>query len=211
MNLLAQENSKAEGKAKVDGKVDGKNVDDQANDQANDKSNEGLDPLFLRKQALSEDLARLANFEARLRQIDRKILYSLGLGGAQGAAIQSIALMGGTTTTTTMHSRLAVSKQSLHKSLGRLIAHGYIEQLGRDEKDQRRHIIALTKKGRELERLLGEQRAMALSKVYRAANAQQVEGFRRTLAQLNEGRISEARINEKSLDEMGLEDKQARI
>lgn len=174
MNSLAQENTKA-------------------CDQA--KAKEELDPLFLRKQALSEDLARLATFEARLRQIDRKILYSLGLGGAQGAAIQSIALLGGTCSANTMHRKLAVSKQSLHKSLERLIADGYIEQLGKDEKDQRRHIITLTKKGQELEQLLGEQRTATLSKVYRVAGAQQVEGFRRTLAHLSEASVQKMRLS----------------
>ena len=168
----------------------------QKNPEASEQTQtkEELDPLFLRKQALSEDLARLATFEARLRQIDRKILYNLGLGGAQGAAIQSIARNGGTCSPTALHRKLAVSKQSLHKSLARLIAGGYIEQLGKDASDQRRHIIALTKKGRELEQLLGERRTATLSKVYRVASAQQVEGFRRTLAHLSEA----------SMEEMGL-------
>ena len=154
-----------------------------------DKARENLDPLFLRTQALTEDLAHLAAFEARMRRIERKTLHSLHLGSAQSAALQTIAQNGGSCCVNELQQRLSVSKQSLHKSLEKLLTAGYIEKRGRDEKDRRRHVLALTTKGDELEARLGEQRASALKKAYGKVTAQQVEGFRHTLAHLNDDKI----------------------
>ncbi|HEY9081445.1 MarR family winged helix-turn-helix transcriptional regulator [Magnetovibrio sp.] len=78
---------------------------------------------------------------------------------------------------------LKITKQSLSRVLGQLVREGYIDQ-ETDVGDRRRRILALTDKGEALEgRLTGCQSAR-ISRAYKAAGAQAVQGFKAVLTEI---------------------------
>ena len=75
---------------------------------------------------------------------------------------------------------LQITKQSLNRVLGQLIAEGYVEQR-RGTRDRRQRLLELTARGIALEeRLSAEQRAR-IARAYREAGAESVEGFRKVM------------------------------
>ncbi len=152
-----------------------------------EKTNEdGLDPLFLRRQSLSEDLRRWSALEMRLSQLEQTAVSAKGLGSKQVAILQHIALQGGRMNIKALLVRMRVSKQSLHNNLTKILQAGYAHKAGYDPKDRRVRILALTEKGIAFVEGLLEPRARLLRHAYRQASAAQVEGFRRTLLLLSE-------------------------
>ncbi|MBM3516375.1 MAG: MarR family transcriptional regulator [Alphaproteobacteria bacterium] len=78
---------------------------------------------------------------------------------------------------------LRITKQSLSRVLNQLIAGGYISQRP-DANDRRRRMLALTEKGRELERRLSAPQQARVARAFREAGAEAVEGYRRVLTGL---------------------------
>ena len=75
---------------------------------------------------------------------------------------------------------LKITKQSLSRVLGQLIAQGFITQRA-GERDRRQRLLGLTEKGIELERQLSENQRARVATAYREAGAQAVEGFRKVM------------------------------
>ncbi len=78
---------------------------------------------------------------------------------------------------------LKITKQSLSRVLGQLIDDGYIHQQT-DPGDRRRRTLTLTDKGEALESRLTGCQSARISRAYRAAGAQAVEGFKAVLTQM---------------------------
>lgn len=75
---------------------------------------------------------------------------------------------------------LHITKQSLSRVLGQLVAEGFIVQHP-GPRDRRQRLLELTEKGREIEQLVSEPQRRRLARAYRAAGAQAVAGFRQVM------------------------------
>ena len=151
---------------------------------------EGLDPLFLRRQSLSEDLRRWAALEARLCLLEQTAARDAGLRGKQALILRTLTLEGGRMSVKSLLARLRLSKQNLHNSLTELVRAGYVRKTGSDCEDRRVRVLVLTERGVSFAEGLLAPRARLLRRAYRAADAVQVEGFRRTLLLLSEEGLS---------------------
>jgi DNA-binding MarR family transcriptional regulator len=107
------------------------------------------------------------------------VLAELGLGRAHHRALHFIGRNPGIPVTELL-AILRITKQSLGRVLGLLLARGYVVQLpGRT--DRRQRLLTLTPTGEALEhRLFARQRERLLA-AYREAGAPAVEGFRRVM------------------------------
>ncbi len=152
-----------------------------------EKANEEeLDPLFLRRQSLSEDLQRWSALESRLRLLERSAVDAQGLKSLQAEVLRLVALEGGRMSVKALLVRVRASKQNLHNNLAELLRQGYVRRAGCEQQDRRVRVLALTEKGMSFVESLLEPRARLLRRAYRSAGAVQVEGFRRTLLLLSE-------------------------
>ena len=75
---------------------------------------------------------------------------------------------------------LQITKQSLNRVLGQLIAQGYVEQR-QGTRDRRQRLLTLTRAGRTLEEQVSADQRARIAKAYREAGAEAVEGFRKVL------------------------------
>ena len=75
---------------------------------------------------------------------------------------------------------LRITKQSLSRVLGQLVADGYVEQR-KGLLYRRQRLLYLTEKGRELERRVSEAQRARVAQAYREAGAEAVEGYRKVL------------------------------
>jgi DNA-binding MarR family transcriptional regulator len=75
---------------------------------------------------------------------------------------------------------LRITKQSLSRVLGQLVAQGYIIQKP-GARDRRQRLLELTPQGIDLERKLSESQRASIARAYREAGAEAVEGYRRVL------------------------------
>lgn len=75
---------------------------------------------------------------------------------------------------------LKITKQSLNRVLGQLVAEGLIVQHA-GPRDRRQRLLELTEKGCEMERLASEPQRRRLARAFHEAGAPAVEGFRRVM------------------------------
>lgn len=75
---------------------------------------------------------------------------------------------------------LKITKQSLSRVLGQLIDEGFVAQ-ETDAEDRRRRLLALTKKGKDLDLRLTERQSRKIAGAYQAAGPLAVDGFRQIL------------------------------
>ncbi len=108
------------------------------------------------------------------------ILADFGFGRAHHRAIYFIERNPGITVNRLL-AILKITKQSLSRVLGQLVREGFVEQVT-DAMDRRRRILSLTDKGRALECRLTERQGERISRAYRAAGAEAVEGFKAVLS-----------------------------
>ncbi|MDE2333811.1 MAG: MarR family transcriptional regulator [Rhodospirillales bacterium] len=107
------------------------------------------------------------------------MLEELGFGRAHHRALHFIGRHPGLAVSDLL-GILRITKQSLARVLGLLVAKGLVEQRpGRD--DRRQRLLYLTDSGRALERQVFERQREQLARAYRDAGPQAVEGFRRVL------------------------------
>ena len=82
---------------------------------------------------------------------------------------------------------LRITKQSLARVLGTLVDEGYVSQApGRA--DRRQRLLSLTEVGAALERRLFERQRERLAAAYREAGGVAVDGFRRVMRAIMDGR-----------------------
>ena len=80
---------------------------------------------------------------------------------------------------------LSITKQSLARVLRQLVEEGYIEQQP-GKTDRRQRLLSLTKKGRDLERLLTSEQRARIASAYKKAGTKAVDGFRKVMLEIME-------------------------
>jgi len=106
-------------------------------------------------------------------------LTELGLGRAHHRALHFIGRNPGITVSDLL-AILRITKQSLARVLGELMARGYVAQ-SPGSTDRRRRLLRLTPSGQELERRLFERQRERLDPAYCEAGTAAIAGFRRVL------------------------------
>jgi DNA-binding MarR family transcriptional regulator len=105
-----------------------------------------------------------------------QVLEELGLGRAHHRALHFIGRNPGITVSGLL-AILRITKQSLARVLNTLVDEGYVGQAPGYE-DRRLRLLTLTDKGKALERRLFDSQRAKLTKAYKSAGPQAVEGFR---------------------------------
>lgn len=144
----------------------------------------GAGLLFLREEQLrlAQDMIFLAYRD--LTGAADVVLEELGLGRAHHRVLHFVGSRPELTVSELL-GVLRITKQSLARVLGALIARGYVVQT-RGAHDRRQRRLSLTETGRMLERRLFEAQRERLVGAYREAGGPAVEGFRRVLRGLME-------------------------
>jgi DNA-binding MarR family transcriptional regulator len=148
------------------------------------ESKPGMHQLFLREEELREGLALMFQAWRDLNRAADAALDARDLGRAHHRAIYFIGRHPGLTVGALM-GLLGITKQSLHRVLGDLVARALVvHRPGPVDRRERR--LELTEAGRALERELTEAQRALIAAAYRNAGAAAVEGFRRVLLGLIE-------------------------
>jgi DNA-binding MarR family transcriptional regulator len=136
----------------------------------------GSSLLFLREEEirLAQDLLFFAYRD--FTDVADQVLAELGLGRAHHRTLHFIGRNPGITISGLL-AILRITKQSLARVLNALVDDGYVSQAAGYE-DRRLRLLTLTEKGKALERHLFDAQREKLSKAYRAAGPQAVQGFR---------------------------------
>jgi len=139
----------------------------------------GSSLLFLREEEIraAQDLLFFAYRD--FTNAADVILDELGLGRAHHRALHYIGRNPGIPVTELL-AILRITKQSLARVLGALIARGYVSQ-AQGRADRRQRLLTLTPVGLALERRLFERQRERLMAAYRDAGVPSVEGFRRVM------------------------------
>lgn len=139
----------------------------------------GLNQLFLREEELRQAMELMFFAYRDFTGVADVILDDLGFGRAHHRALYFIGRHPGITVSELL-GILHITKQSLSRVLGELIAKGYVAQRA-GQKDRRQRLLELTATGRELERRVSESQRARVAEAYRAAGAQAVEGFKKVM------------------------------
>lgn len=138
-----------------------------------------VNPLFLREEELRQALELLFFAYRDFTAEPDRILAAKGFGRAHHRVIYFVGRHPGLAVSHLL-GILKITKQSLSRVLGQLVAEGYISQRPGD-RDRRQRLLELTDKGRELERQLTAAQTDLVGRAYRAAGAEAVEGFRKVM------------------------------
>ncbi len=156
-------------------------------------SKHGINPLFLRDEELRQAMELLFFAYRDFTAEPDSILAQHGFGRAHHRALHFIGRNPGITVSELL-AILRITKQSLNRVLGQLIAQGYVEQR-QGTQDRRQRLLTLTASGHALEdRVSAEQRAR-IARAYREAGAEAVEGFRKVLLGIIGGKQDRARFD----------------
>ena len=142
-------------------------------------------PLFLRDEELRQGIELLFYAYRDFTSDPDKILAEYGFGRAHHRVIHFVGRYPGNSMAELL-GILRITKQSLSRVLGQLLARGFIVQ-HTDSRDRRRRRLRLTETGVELERRLSAPQRARVARAYREAGAGAVDAHRKVLlALLNE-------------------------
>lgn len=144
--------------------------------------NPAVNPLFLREDDLRRGMEMLYYAQRGLAEDCAPILDRHGLGRAHHRVLYFLRRYPRLPVGDLL-AILKVTKQTLSRVLADLTAAGLVEQR-RGVRDRRQKILSLTDAGAALERELYEVQRRRLTRAYRRAGAEAVEGFRRVMAGL---------------------------
>ena len=136
-------------------------------------------PLFLREEELRQGMELLFFAYRDFTGEPDAILARYKFGRAHHRVIYFVGRRPGMTVSDLL-GILRITKQSLSRVLGQLVRDGFIVQKPGLE-DRRQRLLHLTNKGVALERALSEDQRRRISRAYREAGAEAVEGFRKVL------------------------------
>ncbi len=139
----------------------------------------GPNPLVLREEALRQAIEMLFFAYRDFTAEPDQILAQYGFGRAHHRVIYFVGRHPGITVRELL-AILAITKQSLSRVLGQLVAEGFIEQRP-GERDRRQRLLDLTEAGQALERRLTETQRTRLGRAFRETGAEAVEGFHTVL------------------------------
>ncbi|MFZ5791644.1 MAG: MarR family winged helix-turn-helix transcriptional regulator [Pseudomonadota bacterium] len=138
-----------------------------------------VNPLFLREEDLRQGMELLFYAYRDFTGVADALLAEHGFGRAHHRVIYFVGRKPGMTVSELL-TILKITKQSLSRVLGALIAEGFVSQRP-GERDRRQRLLQLTEKGADLERRLSERQRALIAAAYRGAGAEAVEGFRKVL------------------------------
>ncbi len=139
----------------------------------------GPNPLFLREAELRHAIEMLFFAYRDFTAEPDQILAEYGFGRAHHRVIYFVGRHPGITVSELL-AILAITKQSLSRVLGQLVAEGFIRQHP-GQSDRRQRLLELTQTGQALERRLTENQRTRIARAFRVAGAEAVEGFHRVL------------------------------
>jgi DNA-binding MarR family transcriptional regulator len=142
-------------------------------------SKHGTNPLFLRDEELRQAMELLFFAYRDFTTEPDAILAQYDFGRAHHRALHFIGRHPEITVSELLRI-LRITKQSLNRVLGQLIAHGYVEQR-QGTRDRRQRLLTLTEAGRTLEEQVSADQRARIAKAFREAGAEAVEGFRKVL------------------------------
>lgn len=119
------------------------------------------------------------------------VLAEAGLGRAHHRALHFVGARPGINVSELL-GLLRVTKQSLARVLGHLLAEGYVEQR-RGATDRREKHLHLTERGRAIERRLFEHQREKLVAAFSEAGVAAVDGFRRVLRGLTDEPVGDGK------------------
>lgn len=141
--------------------------------------NSSTDSSFLREEDLRQGIELLFYAYRDFTGEPDAILEKHGLGRAHHRVIYFVGRNPGITVSELLEI-LRITKQSLSRVLGHLLAQDFISQRA-DPADRRRKQLTLSEKGKALEHALTSTQMDRFARAYREAGAEAVEGFRRVL------------------------------
>ena len=139
----------------------------------------GPNPLYLRADQLHEGMELLFFAYRDFTTECDAILATFGFGRAHHRVVYFVG-RNPDISVSKLLAILRITKQSLSRVLGQLVGEGFVTAR-RDPADGRRRLLALTDKGRGLERRLSETQRARIARAYRAAGGVAVEGYREVL------------------------------
>jgi DNA-binding MarR family transcriptional regulator len=139
----------------------------------------GANPLFLREEELRQAMELLFFAYRDFTAEPDQILAQYGFGRAHHRVVYFVGRHPRITVSELL-AILAITKQSLSRVLGQLVAEGFVDQRP-GERDRRQRLLDLTESGRELERRLTENQRKRFARAFREAGPEAVEGFHRVL------------------------------
>ncbi len=139
----------------------------------------GADQLYLRDEALRQGIELLFYAYRDFISDPDRILAEYGFGRAHHRVVHFVGRYPDITVSELLNI-LRITKQSLSRVLGQLIARGFIVQR-KGTVDRRQRLHRLTEKGVELERRLSAPQRARVARAYREAGAEAVEAYRRVL------------------------------
>ena len=142
----------------------------------------GPNPLFLREEELRQGMELLFFAYRDFTGEPDQMLARYGFGRAHHRVIYFVGRHPDITVSELL-AILRITKQSLSRVLGQLVRDGFITQRP-GPRDRRQRLLNLTEKGLALERELSENQRARISRAYREAGAEAVEGFRTVLRNL---------------------------
>ncbi len=139
----------------------------------------GASLLFLREAQMREAQDLMFFAYRDFTAVADRILEELGLGRAHHRALHFIGREPGMTVSGLL-AVLRITKQSLARVLGVLVADGFVAQTA-GRHDRRQRLLSLTEAGVALERRLFDSQRERLLTAYREAGGTAVEGFGRVM------------------------------
>jgi len=138
-----------------------------------------INPLFLRDEDLRQGMELLFFAYRDFTAEPDAILKDYGFGRAHHRVIHFVGRNPGISVSQLL-AILKITKQSLSRVLGQLIADGYIVQRP-GPRDRRQRLLELTEQGVRFEDGLSRGQRDRIARAYREAGAEAVEGFRKVL------------------------------
>lgn len=154
--------------------------------------NKGVNPLFLTDSELRQATELLFFAYRNFTAEPDKILNKLGFGRAHHRVIYFVGRHPDMPVSNLLKI-LSITKQSLSRVLGELVAKGYIDQV-EGIHDRRQRLLKLTLKGMELEQELSALQAKRIAVAYKSAGALAVDGFKKVMTGLLESDQDRARF-----------------
>ncbi len=156
-------------------------------------SKHGTNPLFLRDEELRQAMELLFFAYRDFTAEPDAILAQYDFGRAHHRALHFIGRHPEITVSELLRI-LRITKQSLNRVLGQLVAQGYVEQR-QGTRDRRQRLLTLTGAGRTLEEQVSADQRARIAKAFREAGAESVEGFRKVLLGIIGGEEDRARFD----------------
>lgn len=154
----------------------------------------GANPLFLREEELRQGIELLFFAYRDFTAEPDAILAEKGYGRAHHRVVHFVGRNPGISVSELL-AILKITKQSLSRVLGQLVADGLIRQRP-GEIDRRQRLLELTDSGRALEQALSAPQRARVAAAYKAAGAEAVAGFRKVLLGIVADPADRARFEE---------------